>query len=111
MSDFDNNPYAASNVTDDFDFQQGQTPVKVPDYLVPSILVTIFCCQFLFGVLAIVFSALANGEKKAGNYQKALSHANLAKIFLIIAVVFGALLALYWIVMIVIAISQAQVMP
>ena len=89
MSNFDNNPYAVTNVSDDFDFQQ-QTSVHVPDYLIPSILATLFCCQ-LFGIIAIVFSALASGEKSTGNYQKALNYANNAKTFLIIAAVCGAL--------------------
>ena len=90
MSDGDNNPYSVSNVTDDFNFQYGETPVNVPDYLVPSILVTLFCCQ-LFGIIAIVFSALASGEKSSGNYQKAMGYANNAKTFLIVGVVCGVL--------------------
>ena len=89
MSDFDNNPYAAGNVTGDYGFQH-QTPVNVPDYLIPSILATLFCCQ-IFGIIAIVYSALASGEKSTGNYQKAISHANNAKAFLIVAAVCGAL--------------------
>jgi uncharacterized protein YqhQ len=89
MSNFDNNPYAANNVADDYSFQH-QEPVNVPDYLIPSILATIFCCQ-LFGIIAIVFSALASGEKSAGNYQKAMSYANNAKTFLIVAVACGVL--------------------
>ncbi|MCL2349121.1 MAG: CD225/dispanin family protein [Planctomycetaceae bacterium] len=89
MSDFDNNPYSANNVTDDYGFQH-QAPVNVPDYLIHSVLATIFCCQ-LFGILAIVFSALASGEKSSGNYQKAVSYANNAKICLIVCVVCGVL--------------------
>ena len=89
MSDFDNNPYAVSNVTDDFDFQH-QTPVHVPDYLIPSVLATIFCCQ-LFGIIAIVFSALASGEKSTGNYRQAISYANNAKTWLIVCVACGVL--------------------
>ena len=42
MSDFDNNPYAVNNVTDDFNFPQNSAPVNVPDYLIFSILMTIF---------------------------------------------------------------------
>ena len=95
MSEFDNNPYAVNDVTNDYDFSH-QTPVNVPDYLVPSILVTIFCCQ-LFGIIAIVFSALASGEKSSGNYQKAMSYAKNAKTFLVVGVVGGALV---WLCMI-----------
>ena len=95
MSDFDNNPWAASNVTDDFNFPQNQFPVNVPDYLVFSILMTLFCCQPL-GIAAIVFSALANGEKSAGNYPKAVNHAKNAKTCLMIGVIGGALLILFF---------------
>ena len=82
MSDFDNNPYAVSNVTDDFNFQHNQMPVRVPDYLVPSILITLICQPI--GIVAIVFSALANSERVQGNYLKALNYANSAKACLIV---------------------------
>jgi len=94
MSDFDNNPYAVNNVTDDYRFQQ-QAPVHVPDYLVLSILMPLFCCQPL-GIAAIVFSALAKGEIGSGNYQKAMNHAKNAKICLLIGVIGGVLLILFF---------------
>ena len=94
MSDFNNNPYAADSFTgaDNFGGTGGDdfyAPAPmVPDYLIPSILATIFCCTPL-GIVAIVFSAMASSEKGAGNYQKALAHAKTARIFLIISVVCG----------------------
>ena len=95
MSHFDDNPYAANNLTDNFNFQQ-QVPAQVPDYLIWSILMTLFCCQPL-GIAAIVFSALANGEKSTGNYQKAMGHAKNAKTCLMIGVIGGALIILFFI--------------
>ena len=40
-------------------------PTQVPNYLVQSILVTIFCC-LPFGIAAIVFAAQVNGKIEAG---------------------------------------------
>jgi len=92
MSDFDNNPnpWAASNVTDDFNFQQNQTPVNVPDYFVSSILVTLFCCLPL-GIPAIIFSAKARSLKAAGQYQAAVEQCNKAKLFTYLALGLGLL--------------------
>lgn len=54
---------------------------SVPDYLVWSILVTVFCCVPL-GIVAIVKSASANSKKAAGDYYGALQEANAAKTWL-----------------------------
>lgn len=51
-----------------------------PTYLVPSILVTIFCCQIL-GIVAIVFSAIAMSKNSSGEYQEAAKAANTAKLW------------------------------
>jgi len=50
MSDFDNNPYAVTNVTDDYGYDE--TPVDVPDYFVASIVSAFFCLPF--GIPAII---------------------------------------------------------
>lgn len=92
-NDFDNNPYAVDNFTGDDHAPINGPPQHVPDYLIPSILMTLFCCQLL-GILAIVFSALASSEKGTGNYAKALSYANNAKVCLIIGLVGGLLIGL-----------------
>jgi hypothetical protein len=53
-------------------FQQ-TTPPSVPpkNWLVESILVTIFCC-FPIGVVAIIFAAQVNSKWAAGDYAGAL---------------------------------------
>lgn len=54
-------------------------PVQnVPDYLLWSILVTIFCC-LPFGIVAIVKAAAANGKKNVGDYYGAMQDAAAAK--------------------------------
>lgn len=57
---------------------QPQPVQNVSDYLVWSILVTIFCC-LIPGIVAIVKSAQANGKKNAGDYYGAMQDANAAK--------------------------------
>jgi Interferon-induced transmembrane protein len=51
-----------------------------PTYLVPSILVTLFCCQ-IFGIIAIVFSAIAMGKNSAGDFTGARDAAGKAKLW------------------------------
>ena len=50
----------------------------VPNYLVQSILVTIFCC-LIGGIVAIVHAAQVNGLLRAGDYAGALRASNSAK--------------------------------
>lgn len=50
---------------------QGQTAATKPkDYLVESILVTLFCCM-VFGILGIVYSVQANSAFSSGNIAAA----------------------------------------
>lgn len=50
----------------------------VPNYLVQSILVTIFCC-LIGGIVAIVHAAQVNGKLRAGDYAGAVNASNSAK--------------------------------
>lgn len=54
---------------------------NVPDYLIWSILATLFCC-LIPGIAAIVKAASANGKKNAGDYYGAMQDANAAKTWL-----------------------------
>ena len=56
----------------------GYVSKEVPNYLVYSILVTLFCCV-PFGIVAIVMSAQANSKKAAGDYRGARRAASSAK--------------------------------
>lgn len=54
---------------------------SVPDYLIWSILVTLFCC-LIPGVVAIVKSASANSKRSVGDVYGAMQDANAAKTWL-----------------------------
>lgn len=58
----------------------GPTGSPSPTYLVPSILVTLFCCQ-VCGIVAIVFSAIAMGKNSSGDYEGAQKAASTAKLW------------------------------
>ena len=61
--------------------QPMHTPVAhqhIPNYLVPAILVTIFCC-WPFGIPAIVFAAKVDGKVSRGDIAGALDSSNKAK--------------------------------
>jgi hypothetical protein len=64
----------------------------VPNYLVQSILVTLFCC-LPFGIVSIVYAAQVNSKLAAGDYAGALDASQKAKTWsmwsFIIGLVFG----------------------
>jgi hypothetical protein len=55
-------------------------PQRVPNYLVQSILVTLFCCLPL-GIAAIVYSAQVNAKLQAGDVAGALHASKQARTF------------------------------
>ncbi|MBW0013894.1 CD225/dispanin family protein [Mycobacterium sp.] len=61
------------------------------NYLVWSILTTLFCC-LIPGIVAIVFSAQVNGLWAQGRYADAQKMSNRAKTWVIIAAVLGIIL-------------------
>jgi len=67
-------------------------PGSVPNYLVQSILVTLFCC-LPAGVAAIVFASQVDGKLARGDYQGALESSRKAKQWCWISAV-GAIVAL-----------------
>lgn len=66
------------------DAPSGAAPVtpaqEIPNYLVQSILVTIFCC-LPFGIAAIVFAAQVNSKLSVGDYAGAMESSRKAKMF------------------------------
>ena len=58
----------------------GRAPQQVPNYLVPAILVTIFCC-WPFGIPAIVYAAQVNGKLAIGDVAGALASSKNAKMW------------------------------
>ena len=58
--------------------QVGANMPSVPNYLVHSILATIFCCV-PFGIVSIVYAAQVNSKLMAGDYAGAVDASNKAK--------------------------------
>lgn len=67
------------------------------NWLVPSILATIFCC-LPFGVAAIVFAAQVNGKYQMGDYAGAQQSAQRAKTFTIVSAAVGVVVIAIYIV-------------
>lgn len=62
----------------------------ISTYLIPSILVTLFCC-LPFGVAAIVFAAKVDGKVASGDIAGAQECSNKAKTFCLISFALGLL--------------------
>jgi type IV pilus assembly protein PilA len=67
-----------------------KTPVRVPNYLVGSILATLFCC-LPTGIASIVFASRANSKAATGDIQGAQADASKAKLWLWLSVIPGFL--------------------
>ncbi len=66
------------------------TPIRVPNYLVGSILATLFCC-LPTGIASIVFASRANSKAAAGDTHGALQDASKASLWLWLSVIPGIL--------------------
>lgn len=66
------------------------TTSDVPNYLIPAILSTIFCCLPL-GVVSIIFATQVNSKVAAGDIAGAMEASKKAKMFMFIAVGLGVL--------------------
>lgn len=74
--------------------------VKVPNYLVQAILVTLCCC-LPFGIPAIVYAAQVNGKLAAGDVAGATKSSDSAKMWCWISFGLGLLVSvLYGILMV-----------
>lgn len=67
-------------------------PPKVPNYLVPSILVTLCCCTPL-GIVALVFSTRVNAKLIAGDIVGAQEASKKARNWMILGLVLGLLIS------------------
>lgn len=89
--------------------QQWSTPPassEVPNYLIPAILATIFCCLPL-GVVSIIFATQVNSKIAAGDVAGAAESSRKAKMFMFLAVGGGVLVWVFAIVMWVLMIGMA----
>ena len=75
--------------------QYGGPPI--PNYLVWSILTTIFCCQ-PFGIVSIVFAAQVSSKQAAGDIAGALDASKKAKTWAIAAAATGGGLVLLYLI-------------
>jgi hypothetical protein len=63
---------------------------NIPNYLIPAILATLFCCLPV-GVVSIIFAAQVNGKLATGDIAGAEDASRKAKMFMFIAIGAGVL--------------------
>lgn len=71
---------------------------NIPNYLIPAILATLFCCLPV-GVVSIIFAAQVNSKLAAGDIAGATDASKKAKMFMLIAIGLGLLVWICAIVM------------
>lgn len=71
---------------------------NIPNYLIPAILATLFCCLPV-GVVSIIFAAQVNSKLAAGDIAGATDASKKAKMFMFIAIGLGLLVWICAIVM------------
>jgi hypothetical protein len=82
---------------DDDDYDSGRFRKQdVPNYLVPGILVTLFCC-LIGGIITIVQASSANTKAAAGDYEGAMKAAENAKTWMWISIIVGAFINIAYI--------------
>lgn len=70
---------------------------EIPNYLVWSILTTIFCC-LPFGIVSIVHAARVDGRRAGGDIQGAMEASRKAKTWAIVAASAGVVVALLYLI-------------
>ena len=78
----------------------GTTPP--PNYLIPAILATIFCC-LPGGIVAIVFAAQVNGKWQAGDHAGAMNASKQAKLWTMISAGVGVVVVIIYLIMMMVA--------
>jgi vacuolar-type H+-ATPase subunit I/STV1 len=63
-------------------------PGNIPNYLVPAILVTLFCC-LPAGVVSIIYSTQVNSKVAAGDVQGAMDASKTARMWMFVAIGLG----------------------
>lgn len=69
------------------------------NYLIESILVTIFCC-LPFGIVGIVFAAQVNAKFDAGDYEGAIQTSKEAKKWMNLGLISGLVIGLFYLIFI-----------
>ena len=76
----------------------GASTANVPNYLVPAILSTVFCCLPV-GVVSIIFAAQVNGKLATGDVAGAMEASRKARMFMFISIGAGLLSVIIGIVL------------
>lgn len=69
------------------------------NYLIESILVTIFCC-LPFGIVGIVFAAQVNAKFDAGDFEGAIKTSKEAKKWMNLGLISGLVIGLFYLIFI-----------
>ena len=78
----DDEDYPRRRRRDDYDdYDIRREDVKLPNYLIPAILVTVLCGCWPLGLVAIINAAQVDGKLKSGDIAGARRAADLAKTF------------------------------
>lgn len=73
----------------------GTPPIRPKNWLVESILVTIFCC-LPFGIAGIVFASQVNSKYDVGDYAGAEKASKQAKTWTLVSFIIGIASLLIW---------------
>ena len=82
-------------------------PARIPNYLIPAILVTLFCCV-PFGIIAIVYAAQVNGKVALGDIEGALRTSRSAKKWAWLSFGTGLLITVGWVIYIVLGLAGSD---
>ena len=80
-------------------------PISVPNYLVYSILVTVFCC-IPFGVVAIYSSNQVNTKLAVGDIQGAMTSSQNARKYCIISFVIGIVMFFFSVLRLILTVND-----
>jgi len=81
----------------------GPPPIKIPNYLVYSIVVTLLCCVPL-GIPAILYSAQVNSKVRIGDIQGAIDSSKKAKMWIWISFGAGFIVTIIYVILTIIRI-------
>jgi len=74
-------------------------PQRVPNYLIFSILTTVFCCLPI-GIAAIIKSSQVDKKVAIGEYDEAIKMSQQAKTLSILSVILGVVFVIFYIIII-----------
>jgi hypothetical protein len=73
----------------------GYAPTPPPNHLVMAIVTTVLCC-LPFGIVSLVYSNKVNTLWQTGRYDEAVEASNKAKMWWIVSLIAGPVVAIIW---------------